>query len=72
MMIYPELNQDTNALYLACIKVGQEATAYLQRAQVTVVVLNDFGREILQDVLLHPPQQEGQHLSVEGLHGQHT
>ena len=51
---------------------GQEATAYLQRAQVTVVVLNDFGREILQDVLLHPPQQEGQHLSVEGLHGQHT
>ena len=37
---------------------------HLKWAEVTVVVLDDLGWQVLQHVLLHPPQQEGKYLPV--------
>ena len=39
-------------------------------AQFAIVILGDLGRKILEDVLFHSSQNERQHLSVQGLHGQ--
>uniref|UniRef100_A0A6B0V404 Uncharacterized protein n=1 Tax=Ixodes ricinus TaxID=34613 RepID=A0A6B0V404_IXORI len=44
---------------------------HLQGTQLAVVVLQNLGGQVLQHILLHPPQQEGQHLPMQGLHGQH-
>lgn len=43
----------------------------LQGAQLAEVVLRDLGGQVLQNVLLHAPQQEGEDLPVKRLHRQH-
>ena len=50
----------------------EEGGCYLQRAEVTVVVLDDLGGQVLEHILLHPPQEEGQHLAMQSLHGQNA
>jgi hypothetical protein len=39
----------------------------LHKRKVTIVILDDFGGEIIQDVLLEATQKEGQNLLVKGI-----
>ena len=49
-----------------------DACVYLQRTKITVVVLDDLGWQVVEHVLLHASEDEGQDLAVKLLHGQGT
>ena len=69
-------NQSSSALPLIwhlCLPADwSDACVYLQRTEITVVVLDDLGRQVVEHVLLHASEDEGQDLAVQLLHGQGT
>ena len=57
-------SDQSDILHYCCI--------YLKGTQFTVVILDDFWREVLKDIFFHSSKQERQNLPVESFHSKST